>query len=374
MIAKTEYKKILIIRNDRLGDCILSTPAAEAIKKIYPAASIDILTTQYTKDVFTDNPFISEVLIDDSIDRLIFSAKFISLVSKVKSKKYDAAFILHMNARAALIPFLAGIPARTAPASKVYQFLANRRIHQKRSACLMNEAEYNLELIKSSCGINFENPPARLFFSKSDEEIARHELNLAAESAYSETLEEMKINNKRLVMVHPGSGGSALNMKKENYVKLIELLNDSGYRVFLSTGPAENNLKNDILSQLSFKPISFEPSIFVKTPSLKKTFALISLCDAVIAPSTGVMHAASALNKPVVTLFCPIFVCTPKRWGPYMAQKCSIIKPEFMTDEKSNMAGGQYCKRCLREKCPHFNCMDKISEKLILSEMKNLLK
>ena len=380
-----KYSKILIIRTDRLGDCILSTPAAELLKKIFPASRIDVLTTPYTKDVFTGNPAVSEVIIDEP-ENSIFSKKFIALAGRIRAEKYDACYILHLSFRAALLAFISGIPVRVSPASKIYQFLSTNRITQKRSSCQMNEAEYNADLILKHLNIETEKtlksdnqkniiPASSLYFDGAADDFVTSFLNLEFKDKRQISYDEFKKNGKKLIVVHPGSGGSALNMSADCYIELMDKLFKKGCEVFLSTGPAEEHLKNYYLSKLSFSPLCYRNDFFKTSLSLKNTFALLAKADAVIAPSTGIMHAAVALNKPVVTLFCPVFVCVPKRWGPdpNALNQNVVLMPEVKCENSFNLIDGKYCRKCLKSECPHYNCMDKIPINNIVEAVKRIL-
>jgi len=42
-----DKKKILLVRNDNVGDLICTTPAIEALRKKYPDAQIDIVVNSY---------------------------------------------------------------------------------------------------------------------------------------------------------------------------------------------------------------------------------------------------------------------------------------------------------------------------------------
>ncbi len=369
-----KLNKILIIRTDRLGDCILSTPALEALKNINKNAEIDILTTPYTADVFTGNPYLHDIIIDDAAEYSIFSSQFRRLIYEISGRRYDACFILHLNARSALIPFLARIPVRVSPATKIYQIFSTIRILQKRSACEKNEAEYNLDLIKRAFEVDFKNTPARLFFKYTDKLFAENYINRMLNELKNSSIENLKKKGRKLIMVHPGCGGSALNMSPDNYAALISALQNAGFEILLSTGPAEENLKEYILAKLKIKPIYYKTEIFKNNEfSLKKTFAIISLCDAVIAPSTGILHAAAALARPVTALFCPIFVCTPRRWGPYMPAAAEIITPGTISNIENNITHEKYCIKCAGSRCAHFNCMDKINNIEIIEKLKKLL-
>jgi lipopolysaccharide heptosyltransferase II len=368
-----KLNKILIIRTDRLGDCILSTPVIAALKSVNKNAVVDILTSPYTADVFSDNPGANDIIIDDPSKHSIFSKEFRALIKNVAARQYDICFILHITARAALIPFLARIPVRVSPASKIYQFLSTARIRQKRSACELNEAEYNLDLIRRSCGIDFKNQPPRLFYDQAAAGFADSYLDEILMELRNINYDEFKKSGRKLILIHPGSGGSAVNMSPDKYAELIERLYGAGYEIFLSTGPAEEKLRETILSKLSFRPLYYKNGIFTGGSALKRTFALISRCDAAIAPSTGIMHAAAALEKPVVALFCPIFVCAPRRWGPYMPAAAEIITPEAVSSDKNNIINQKYCIKCAGEKCKHYNCMDKIEIKEIIDKLNSVI-
>ena len=55
-------KNILIVRNDRIGDVVLSLPLAGLIKKHYPDCKITFLLRNYTKDIASDHPNIDNVI------------------------------------------------------------------------------------------------------------------------------------------------------------------------------------------------------------------------------------------------------------------------------------------------------------------------
>ena len=59
-------EKILIVRTDRIGDLILSTPVAEALKQKFPQAQIDFLVAPYTSPILKNDPFINEIILDDN--------------------------------------------------------------------------------------------------------------------------------------------------------------------------------------------------------------------------------------------------------------------------------------------------------------------
>ena len=57
-------KKILVIRNDKLGDFMLAWPAFSLLKKQYPDAEITALVPEYTAPLAEQCEWIDKVLID----------------------------------------------------------------------------------------------------------------------------------------------------------------------------------------------------------------------------------------------------------------------------------------------------------------------
>ena len=56
---------ILIVRTDRLGDVILSTPVIENLRYHYPKAHISFMCRPYTQEVLQGNPYLDEIIVYD---------------------------------------------------------------------------------------------------------------------------------------------------------------------------------------------------------------------------------------------------------------------------------------------------------------------
>ena len=56
-----DYKRILLIRTDRVGDLVLSTPAIASFRRSWPAARIEVLVNDYNEPVVRHNPDLDAV-------------------------------------------------------------------------------------------------------------------------------------------------------------------------------------------------------------------------------------------------------------------------------------------------------------------------
>ena len=59
-------KKILVIRNDRLGDFMLAYPTFNVLKKLFPTSRIYALVPEYTKPMAELCQWIDEIVVDDA--------------------------------------------------------------------------------------------------------------------------------------------------------------------------------------------------------------------------------------------------------------------------------------------------------------------
>ncbi|MBI3018923.1 MAG: hypothetical protein HYY61_03435, partial [Deltaproteobacteria bacterium] len=62
-------KKILLIRTDRIGDVVLTTPVIKTVRDHFPKSHIAFLTGPQTQDIVHGNPFLDEVIVYDKYKR-----------------------------------------------------------------------------------------------------------------------------------------------------------------------------------------------------------------------------------------------------------------------------------------------------------------
>ncbi|MEO1927104.1 MAG: glycosyltransferase family 9 protein [Nautiliaceae bacterium] len=92
--------KVLLVRNDNLGDLICTTPAIEALRKKYPDAQIDIVVNSYNRMAIDNNPFVDNIWVyTKPKHKKKIGAKLEALISKIKvfwnikKEKYDVSVV-----------------------------------------------------------------------------------------------------------------------------------------------------------------------------------------------------------------------------------------------------------------------------------------
>lgn len=336
-------KNLLIVRTDRIGDVILSLPLAGIVKKHFPDCRITFALRNYTKHLVENHPSIDDVLIlkEDNNKLLLHSN-----VKQVKSFNFDTCIVVYPTLTTALIMFLSGINNRIGSGYRWYSFLFNNRVFEHRKYASKHELEYNVNLLKK-IGIEEEVSPANINF------------NLPVEDDEIETVEKILKENEinsddKLVIVHPGSGGSAVDLPADKMIKLTAMISKLEKVKLLITGSKnEFNLCEKLVVNQKVKNLAGKLS-------LKELKALIKLSDLFISNSTGPIHIAAAAGTYAIGFYPKIVACSVQRWGPY-TEKSTVFTPEID------------CSSCTREQCEKLDCMNSIDIGKVFDEAKKVL-
>ena len=358
--------RILVARPDRIGDVILSTPVIAALREQYPNAHLTFLVRDFVAPLIREIPGVDSVFVYDPDGRHAGVGGFFRLMEELKAQQFQISIVLHSTLKIAAALFGVGVPNRIGPLSKLHSYLFyNRGSRQRRSLVEMHEADYNLQLLrKLGIRVGSHQVPSRVAISEEKRKVAREWL---AEKGW----DPADANRKRLIAIHPGMGGSALNWPENYYVDLIRSLRKEGNEILLTGGPAEGFLLERIVLEL--EKTGDSAIVFAgrladgKPPAAVDTLgALFAETALVVAPSTGPLHIAVALGLPVVTFYPPIRVQSAIRWGPYVSdpEDAGILVPEVYCGEDF---------KCRGPKCNYYPCMKMIGPREALREVSRLL-
>jgi len=285
--------KILVVRTDRIGDVLLTTPVSTALRHAFPRAEIAWLVRPYAAPLLEHNPDVDQVLLDKGQSTG-------ELTAMIKREQVDAAIVSLPRWRIAWALWRAGVPVRIGPASKLYSLLFTHRLYQHRSEGNKHEADYNLELL-GPLGVPFQRYPTRCILTDDERQTAR------------KILESHRISfSKPVVILHPGSGGSSARWPLAHFMALGDKLQMEGCDVVVTGGPGED-YQYSMIDNMHRIPVF----IAAGSISLRELGAIFSCADLVVTNSTGPLHLAVSLDVRTVSIFSPIATCHPTRWGPY---------------------------------------------------------
>ena len=323
--------RILVIRTDRIGDVVLSLPVVTALRRRYPKAHLAILVHPDVYQIVEDLPDLDKIHIDKGDEQSIHG--FFSLIQMMRREKFDVAILLHPTLRLAWAVRFARIPIRVGTGYRIYSFLFNKRVYEHRKNSRRHEVEYNLRLA-AEVGADVSHVNFGLSILPS------------ATRQVDQLLEEMGVTERKpLVILHPGSRGSALNWPWTHFAQLADrFIKESSAQVAITGGENEHEVIERIIKNSSEKIFNLAGRL-----NLKELAALFKRADLIVANSTGPLHIGVAVGTEVIGLYPPVTAMSARRWGPY-GQSDSFLIPDLPE-----------CSHCRGSRCLFWNCMALIS-------------
>jgi ADP-heptose:LPS heptosyltransferase len=222
---------------------------------------------------------------------------------------------------------------------------------QWRHTAEFHEAEYTLKLLQL-LGLSVQYAP-RAFCKPTTQDSAWIGEKL---SSLGITGEE-----KKLVVIHPGSDPGTLPWGKQNWSQLLSLLcRDGRFHCMLAGPNRDRELVREIVSLSGVE----EALSLVGQTTIGWLTALVHRADLFIGPRTGALHIASTVGCAVVGIYASAPTESPKRWGPWQTEKKQVITPPVLCPAK---------RSCLNKKCPYYSCMDKIYPETVYKQVKTAL-
>ncbi len=139
-------KRILVIRLDRLGDVILSTPVLQELRRAFPHAFIAMMVRPACREVVDGHPHLNEVIVYEKEGAHRGLGATVRFARGLRRHEFDTALVLHPSNRSHWIPWLARIPTRIGYDRKSPWLLTHRLPHRKQEGA-RHEAVYTLELL-----------------------------------------------------------------------------------------------------------------------------------------------------------------------------------------------------------------------------------
>jgi len=322
-----QYQTIIISRTDGIGDVILALPMVGVLKELFPECKIIFLGKTYTKAIIDTCKNVDLFLAWDELEKLGEERAAEELT------KLQADVILHVFPRKSIaeIAKKAQIPLRIGTSSRYYHWgTCNRLVSLSRRRSTAHEAQLNLKLLISlGAKKKYEWSEIAKYYGFSNVKPLSDQ--------YLQLIDKEKFN----LLIHPCSKGSAREWGFRNYRKLLEILPENQFKVFISgTAEEENILRKEIFN--------YFPEIIDLTGklTLEELISFLANIDGVFAASTGPLHMGAALGKFAWGVYAPMRPIHPGRWAPIG------LHASFFVKEK-------YCSKCRKSK--RCECIESIT-------------
>lgn len=348
-IKTSEPERILVVRADRIGDMILTTPIFKPLKERYPLAHITCLASTLSSQLIERNPYIDSIIKYDppwfdrpEKNKLI--RDYLNILRLLRTQKFNMAIDLRGNIfNFFFLMFLAGIRQRVSFDAAFGAFLLTHTVPFIRGK---HETDYFFDIVKALGGKPEPEPQPVLI-------LAEGERKYAEKFFYSQNITQDDV----IIALHPGAGENRIFKRwpEDRYCELGKVLvKRFNAKIIITGSKAEIDLASRIRNQIGENAILAAGEIC----HLKHLAAVLKKCYVCIGTSTGTIHVAAAMGTPVIVLCGPE---DPRRWRP-LGNNHILIEKEVP------------CRPCREGTCPYDGrCLKLISPKCVLEVIEPLL-
>ncbi|HGY54321.1 MAG TPA: glycosyltransferase family 9 protein [Caldithrix abyssi] len=332
---------ILILRLSSIGDVLLATPFIRQTRIAYPHARIDFVVKTEFFPLIRFNPHLNNIY---KYDKETGLPGLKELSRKLSDNQYDLVFDLHNNYRTRYIVS----KLNKARSYKIHKdklkraFLVYTKLNFYNSVISIPQRYLR---VGAKEGIKDDDNGLELFWKDSVDVEAKH------------ILRKNNVYHDYIVLA-PGAAHYTKRWPIEKFDQLIkELLQSTNKQIILLGNKEERKYASALVT--SNRIINLAGQL-----TLLQAAVIVSRARVIVTNDSGLMHLATAVNTPVVS----IFGSTVKELGffPY--------KSVARVHEANNL----WCRPCShigRSRCPlgHFKCMQQINSKDVFNSVQKFL-
>lgn len=272
---------IVIFALPDIGNFVRCHTLVRMVAAAHPGQPIDIVGRVPEIELAQFMPEIHERIPETFRRRHLDWSKRLELASALRRKRYRTAYVLHTSYRAAIVPFLSGIPERIGWSSEYRYPLINRpRPGPGRTTRMIDEI--GLLGVARDAALPERWPEPQLVVpSRLTGKVA--ETRGAAEA------------NRPVIALAPSSSDLRKNWPIENFAELARICVARGCTVWVVGAEWERHLAAAIQERAQAKDF---------TTSSVTTLALtLAAVDLFVGNDTGPLHIAAAFGKPAIGIF-----------------------------------------------------------------------
>jgi heptosyltransferase II len=281
-------KKILIIRNDHIGDMILTTGIFRELKKEFPNSELTVIVSKANRSMIENNLNVDEILVADHGKKLLKNWKgYPKLWKKIKNKNFDIGIDLRGDfLNIFFLMFLTRVRKRIGlhkgRLSKL--FLDYGRIRDIKK----HEIQNMFDVVNEGLGINLKNLKPEIFVSNSD----RKDL--------SELIKKNKL--KKFICVCPDASHPLRLLPLEEFDKIIKYVRKKypEYKIIIP----------GVSERVDFLVKKNPGAISLKFANLKMLYLLFQKAGVVLSLDTGTTPLSWAGDSNLINILLKLSVRT----------------------------------------------------------------
>ena len=315
---------------------VMAQSVFKFLKHRDPERDLDVLAPEWSLPIVARMPEIREGIASETAHGEIGLAKRRRIAASLKPRGYDRAIVLPRSFKAALIPWLAGIPVRTGYRGETRFFLINDVRPFDRSVLDQTVKRFVALGLDAGESLPGELPDPVLEISAQNQARVLRELGLSGE--------------RPVIAMMPGAEyGPAKCWPHEYFAELADRLDAAGYAVWV-LGSAKDAAAGDAIAA-SGKALNL-----CGRTSLEDVIDLLAFCEQAVSNDSGLMHIAAAVGIHV--------------HGIYGSSSPKFTPP--LTKSRDVHEMGLECSPCFERECPlgHLRCLkdlqpDRVFDKIL---------
>jgi heptosyltransferase-2 len=334
----TAGRNVLIVAPSWVGDIVMTQSLFQILRQQIDGVQLSVLAPGWSLPLLDRMPEVTAAIPTPfEHGRLSLRQRF-RIAHQLRDKDLDQAIILPQSFKAALVPFLAGIPLRTGFLGEKRYGLVND-IRQINRTELPRTVQHFAQLGQfRDSTLEISPPPPRL---------------IAHPHAVVNILGRLGIQPSELpvLAICPGAAfGPAKRWPAAHFAQVAQQQLLRGWQVWLIGSQEDARITAEIFGAGS-------PHLYdlAGRTRLDEVVDLLSVASCVISNDSGLMHVAAAVDTPVIALFGS----TSPKINPPLSSRATILWRELS------------CSPCHQRSCPlgHTNCLRELSVDRVLDEL-----
>ena len=311
--ASRAPERILVSELWHIGDVVIAMPFLAALRVLYPAAQITLLSKSHARDTLANTGLVDEVvsfdfpwtfLDEDRRPKLKELLRIPAVIRRLRRAKFDLAFDCSRDGRNHLLLFLSGAARRIGFAFGGGDYLLTDAVPV--GSLEDHRTEDWLRLLEP-IQIDIRRSEPRLVVSDAERRWAQEFLRRAGRG-----------KDDTLIAIHPGGSSRLKRWSLEHFEALARIAaDDIGARVLWIVDPAGTGADSPLPA-----------GSIVAKPSLRELIALLSESQLLASNDGGPMHLAAALGVPTFAVYS---WGKPEWWKPYGAVRHTWVQREDIT-------------------------------------------
>ena len=283
----TDSKKVLILKNDRIGDMIVTTPIFSELKKSYPDISISVLASNLNKDVIKYNPYVEKIYTNYKNNLLFDFGRLLIL----RWKRFDVCIELEHS----VIP---------------HAIFRLKIINPKRIISIHKDGRYGVKgneleiydfLTKKETGKHFgEIWLNTLSFFDIKYSSNKYDIFLSSIERNRAKTFSKSIKTKIKIGINLEGSFKEKQIRPDDLEKICVSIKQKfqDITIVIVSHPNRREKTKMMISNMNLEGVI----VSYDTKNILDLAALINELDFIISPDTSIVHIASAFNKPIVSI------------------------------------------------------------------------